>query len=313
MYYYAQNREDVLLDRVFRDVEHGFYVDVGANHPTHWSVTRHFYDHGWRGINIEPGLIFDTLARQRPRDINLQVAVSDVSGRLTFYEYPGAHGVSGFSSELPPLDGSLLEGRLERQVETLTLRQIFDQEQPPTIDFLSIDVEGHERQVLMSNDWSRWRPRVVLVEATLPCQPVPCHEKWEDVILGAGYLFAQFDGLNRYYVRPEDRPLLERFATPVCVFDDCLSHEIPLLEREIDHLRGEAAAARARADHLLEVRAMHERHIAELTAELTHLTRGTGRRTLEAGLWVARQLQRLAGAARTVRNALPSGAKSKAA
>ena len=74
---YAQNREDVLLARVFHDVKAGFYVDVGANDPEHCSVTKHFYDLGWRGINFEPGRVFEKLAAARPRDINLNVAASD--------------------------------------------------------------------------------------------------------------------------------------------------------------------------------------------------------------------------------------------
>jgi hypothetical protein len=97
--------------------------------------------------------------------------------------------------------------------------------------------------VLLSNDWSRWRPRVVLLEATLPGQRTPCHEAWEDVILGAGYLFAHFDGLNRYYVRHEDQPLLERFAAPVCFFDNCVEHWVvnlvERLENEMVRLQGE--------------------------------------------------------------------------
>jgi FkbM family methyltransferase len=240
---YAQNREDVLLQRVFADMEHGFYVDVGANHPKIDSVTHHFSTHGWRGINIEPGLVYSNLAAARPNDINLNVAVSDVCGKLTFYEYPGAEGLSGFSAAPPAVSVSLLAGCLQREVETRTLRSIFAEQQPPTIDFLSIDVEGHERQVLLGNDWSRWRPRVVLLEATLPGQRTPCHAGWEDVILGAGYLFAHFDGLNRYYLRHEDRPLLERFAAPVCFFDNCVEHWVvnivERLENEMVRLQGE--------------------------------------------------------------------------
>src|SRR4051794_37044121 len=83
---YAQNYEDVVLARVLADVSRGFYVDVGANHPEQDSITRHFSDHGWRGINIEPGRFYTDLAAARPRDVNLHVAVSMVAGPVTFYE-----------------------------------------------------------------------------------------------------------------------------------------------------------------------------------------------------------------------------------
>src|SRR5262249_37761326 len=97
---YAQNREDVLLARVLREVEGGFYVDVGAHDPSNCSITRHFYDSGWRGINIEPGVIFDRLVQDRPRDINLNVAASEEDGVVTFYEHPADPGSSTLADQL---------------------------------------------------------------------------------------------------------------------------------------------------------------------------------------------------------------------
>src|SRR5579863_744930 len=72
---YAQNGEDVLLGRAFGWQTDGFYIDVGANHPVNDSVTKAFYDRGWRGINIEPGRVFEKLAAMRPRDVNLPIAL----------------------------------------------------------------------------------------------------------------------------------------------------------------------------------------------------------------------------------------------
>jgi hypothetical protein len=74
---YAQNREDVILNRIFKDVKDGFYIDIGAYHPAVASVTKAFYDRGWSGINVEPGSVFDELERARPRDVNLKAAVVD--------------------------------------------------------------------------------------------------------------------------------------------------------------------------------------------------------------------------------------------
>src|SRR5262245_21135095 len=86
---YAQNGEDVLLERLFRDVPVGTYIDVGANDPVDFSVTKHFYDRGWRGINIEPGpQAFARLCAQRPRDLNLNLGLAEVEGAACFYELP---------------------------------------------------------------------------------------------------------------------------------------------------------------------------------------------------------------------------------
>jgi FkbM family methyltransferase len=238
---YAQNREDVLLARVFHDVAAGFYVDVGANDPEHCSVTKHFYDRGWSGINVEPGRVVTRLAAARPRDINLNVAASDRAGRLTFYEYPEGvlSGLSSLHAEVPGDDPELAASRVEREVEVLTLRDIFEQHAPARIDFLSVDVEQHERQVLLGNDWGRYRPRVVLVEATQPRTPVPSFESWEGILLEARYDFVHFDGLNRYYLRREDAALRERFAAPVCVFDDYVLAETVELHDRITGLLAE--------------------------------------------------------------------------
>ena len=98
---YSQNREDLLLSGFFDLTKHGFYVDVGANHPIHDSVTKYFYDRGWRGINIEPNPnIYALLVEDRPRDINLQIGVSNVKGSLKLREYPAGDGLSTFSEAI---------------------------------------------------------------------------------------------------------------------------------------------------------------------------------------------------------------------
>ena len=84
---YAQNLEDVVLYRALKHVERGFYIDVGAWHPTIDSVTRAFYDRGWRGINVEPNPeYFQLLREERPKDINLNAAVGTYKGKVVFYE-----------------------------------------------------------------------------------------------------------------------------------------------------------------------------------------------------------------------------------
>ena len=85
------------------------------------------------------------------------------------------------------------------------------------IDFLKVDAESFEREVLEGADWERWRPVVVLVEDNGT-------HTWEPILLGAAYRFAAFDGINRYYLRDESADLLPRFAAPVNVLDDFVPH-----------------------------------------------------------------------------------------
>jgi FkbM family methyltransferase len=235
---YAFNHEDVLLRRAFGEQRTGFYIDIGAHHPTDDSVTKHFSDRGWRGINVEPipGRASD-FAAQRPHDVNLSVGVSDTSGAMAFYEVVDAATLSTFSKEL----ACEYEGRgynvRRRQVQVLTLAQVCEHHVTHPIDFLSIDVEGHERQVLKGADFGRWRPRLVIVESTRPGSSVPTHAGWEHLLLDADYLFATFDGINRYYVRSEERELVSRLVVPVNALDDFIPYRQYLLETELTRYR----------------------------------------------------------------------------
>jgi FkbM family methyltransferase len=217
---YAQNFEDVLLERCFADVDAGFYIDIGANDPEVLSLTKHFYDRGWHGINVEPmPCPFDKLSQMRQRDLNLNMGIATQEGTLVCYEIQGQDVLSTFSKELA--DDYSAKGRqvARRTVPVKSLAQICAEYVNGPIQFMSIDVEGFERDVLEGADWQRCRPRVVVIEATLPNTSIPCHEGWEPLILAGGYMFAYFDGLNRFYVRDEDKALLEHFRVPVNIGD----------------------------------------------------------------------------------------------
>jgi FkbM family methyltransferase len=222
---YASNREDVLLNRLFPADYKGFYVDVGACYPCLGSLTAHFYGRGWRGINIEPSESFGLFGEARRGDVNLQVALSNRAGSATFYEFPDAPGLSTFSRELAEV-GAAKSGFpwAPRTVVVATLADVCRRHIRREIDFLSIDVEGHEREVLEGADWRQYRPRVVVIEATRPHTTETTHHQWEHLLLAADYLFACFDGLNRYYVRHEDRELISRLAVPVNYFDDFVTY-----------------------------------------------------------------------------------------
>jgi FkbM family methyltransferase len=221
---YAQNREDVVLARAFGDQVRGLYIDVGAEHPVLNSVTKHFHDLGWRGINIDPSpWSIALLESERPTDVNLGVGVGDTEGKATFYEGPfDNHGASTFRVDVAARYGRLGQEFLEiDDVPITTLALICeDYVGDRTIDFLKIDVEGFECEAVAGADWKRWRPRVVIVEATAPNDRTPTHEAWEPTLLSAGYVCALFDGLNRFYALEEDADLVQALSSPACVFDD---------------------------------------------------------------------------------------------
>lgn len=154
------------MERIFGETQcSGFYVDVGAYHPMEYSNTYAFYKKGWRGINIDarPGSM-QLFHRFRANDINLELAISDKAEVLTYYEHvePARNGF--FPSDDLDAAGAKIIGTT--QIPVLPLAEVLDKYMPPSqsIDFLDIDVEGLDERVLRSNNWEKYRPRVVLTE-----------------------------------------------------------------------------------------------------------------------------------------------------
>jgi FkbM family methyltransferase len=217
---YAQNLEDVMLYRALRDVKRGFYVDVGANSPNQHSVTRALYERGWRGINIEPVPAFhEQLVAARPDDINLAIAVGDRAGLINFYDVPDT-GLSTVDPEVARQHRLSGYPIIERQVPVETLDQVFATQGVDLVHFLKIDVEGHESAVLRGLSLRDVRPWIIVVEATAPLSQDQNHSNWDKLLMGQGYGFVYFDGLNRYYLADEKAGLTERFASPPNIFDD---------------------------------------------------------------------------------------------
>ena len=171
---FSYSGEDAILKNIFnrklQNKEKGLYVDVGAYHPFKLSNTFIFYLQGWRGINIDarPGSM-ELFNKYRPEDTNLEVAISDEEKELSFYFYE-EDSANSFSKEFV---GKINIGgphqyvpQNEIKIKTVTLKEVLDNHLPAgqQIDFLSIDVEGLDFQVLKSNDWTKYKPSVIVIE-----------------------------------------------------------------------------------------------------------------------------------------------------
>jgi FkbM family methyltransferase len=263
---YAQNGEDVILNRVFDGKTRGFYIDVGAWDPSKDSVTKWFYDQGWSGINIEPVKeYYDKLACERPRDVNLNLALGKEPGTTSLNEWVGT-GLSTVGEERFDVVAAANAGYQRRvvSVPTSTLAEIAKEYVSGTVDFLKVDVEGSERQVLEGGDWVNCRPRILVIEATEPMFALdgsgmgrPCWHEWENLVLDAGYVFGLFDGLNRFYYRQEEPELARLLDSPVNFLDGFTTDEahranleITQLRARCDQLRQEASQLRQKVDQL---------------------------------------------------------------
>lgn len=217
-FYYSQFGEDALIQTYFKNKawnssgtlqipKKGFYIDIGSYNPISLSNTFWFYNHGWSGITIDPtpGVkeAFDTL---RPKDINIQIAISNEEGILKFYSW-GRAGINTLKIE--EVTKSLLEDKnlkppVEIDVVSLKLTSVLDKYLPLSqeIDFMSIDVEGNDLNVLQSNDWNKYRPEIVVVELLL--------DSIEVLIESEVYLFMKDKNYELIY-----------WAQPSLIFKNC--------------------------------------------------------------------------------------------
>jgi FkbM family methyltransferase len=247
---YSQNLEDVILTRAFRYVQTGCYVDVGASLPDKESLSYAFYRRGWRGICIEPQPYADEWKTLRPNDLFINAAVGEQPGSLDLHVYDKLKEVStGSADSIAHWKQFGFQSDRQIRVPILTLNQILTEHlRGRTVHFMSIDVEGMEREVLNGLDLAKYRPWIMIVEATVPGTPVSCSDKWESMILDRGYRMVYWDGLNRFYLCNEMDSLLPNFAAPPNVWDDYVpaahvaqQERIVALEAKVGQLTEELA------------------------------------------------------------------------
>ncbi len=166
---YSQEGEDILLSRIL-DSKVGFYVDIGAHHPHRFSNTYYFYKRGWRGINIDalPGSM-ERFNKSRKFDINIESGVASIESELNYYSFnePALNTFDkSYADSILKLNNSYRLLGINK-IKTNTLKRLLDEHLPfdRSIDFMTIDVEGYDLDVLKSNDWVKFRPNIVLIES----------------------------------------------------------------------------------------------------------------------------------------------------
>ena len=210
---YAQYNEDLILLALLHNVDQGFYVDVGANYPITDSVTKLFYDRGWRGINIEPiPTLYKELTDSRPKDVNLQLGAGEKSGSAVLREYTKASGHSTFDATQKK-EYSKSSPHKDYEVKIKALKEILKENKVKHIHFLKIDVEGFEYQVIAGSDWAKYRPEVICIEAN------HITTDWNDMLTSNSYKIFIADGLNHYYVANEAWERTKGFAERIVKLD----------------------------------------------------------------------------------------------
>ena len=236
---YSQNQEDVVLFRLVELIPEGFYVDVGAAHPVLDNVTYALYKVGWHGINIEPMKREADLLREiRPRDITCETAAGDTVGRVTLYAAPMENrGATTADTDLVDKYTNAGQSFESFEVDVVRLDQILEENNIEIVHILKIDVEGAEKAVLKGASLSKYRPWVLIIEATRPNSTEDVSSEWENLVLEAGYSQTLFDGLNKFYVRNDKPEIAKVMSTPANVFDRWAPFEVDALREQAATLR----------------------------------------------------------------------------
>ncbi len=238
---YAQNGEDVVLWRALGHIPNGNYVEIGANDPVFLSASKAFSLAGWSGLLVEPVHEFaERLRMDRPLDRVVQAAASAPGiDEVTLHVIPHT-GLSTTIDSVADRHAAVGWPSEDRLVPAMTADRLLEQNDfgDREIHFLLIDVEGAEEAVLAGLDLRRFRPWVLVVEATEPLGVAPSHSSWEHSVLSADYDFCLFDGLSRYYVASEHRDLAPALSYPACAHDDFVTAEL----KEAREQRSEAVS-----------------------------------------------------------------------
>jgi len=205
---YAQCGEDVIARTLFDilGVAQPSYMDIGAHHPHFLSNTFLFYQEGSRGINVEPDPeLHAKIADARPRDINLNVGVGKEPGHLDLYIMSSRtlNTLSESEAQMYESQGYKIEDK--RRVEIMTINRIIEQHLGCAPNFLSVDVEGLDFEILTALDFERFRPLLICVE-TISFSSTGHGEKRteiDDFLTGLGYMRFADTFINTLYVDRE--------------------------------------------------------------------------------------------------------------
>jgi FkbM family methyltransferase len=211
---YSQNLEDYHLSLAFAGQATGTYIDIGAGHPIADNVSFWFYERGWQGVVVEPQSKLAALyPRLRPRDVAVAGLIGRENGEADFHIVGGLHGLSTTKEGVAKATQVFGVHYQTTRTPTTTLAKLCERHGLGTVDFLKIDVEGAECDVLLGGDWERFRPKVVVIEAVTPVASEPSWQEWEPFLIAQRYRFVLFDTLNRFYVAEECPEIMARFPT----------------------------------------------------------------------------------------------------
>ncbi|MDR0611684.1 MAG: FkbM family methyltransferase [Planctomycetaceae bacterium] len=209
---FARCGEDLIALHIWKEVlgRSGYpnYLDIGAHHPEYESNTCLFYKNGSRGINIEPDpMLFERFLIQRPEDINLNFGIGFEKNEEAEFFVMQTPTLNTFSREVMEQMVNIDRHKLNRiiKIPMRTIVSVLDEHGNKTPDFVSIDVEGLDDQIVKSWDFVKYRPAIFCIETGVSREN---YAKIAGLMMKSGYMPFESTNLNTFFV--EGKLLKER-------------------------------------------------------------------------------------------------------
>ena len=183
--------EDIFIRRFFKEFKKGFYVDVGCYHPFKGSLTSHLYKNGWNGLNIDLSQVsIDLFNISRPNDINIRAAVSNIDGKTYYYE-------NGLINQQNSLDG---KNKNKIEIESYKLDTLLEKHNIEKIDYLNVDVEGHDFKVISDFSFFKHQPKLISIEDNFYDLQETLNSNIYNLLTNNGYFLASKYGVSSIYI-----------------------------------------------------------------------------------------------------------------
>jgi FkbM family methyltransferase len=198
--------EDIFIRRFFKNLNNGFYVDIGCYHPNKGSLTYYLFKNGWNGLNVDLSKVsIDLFKLERPKDFNINAAVTDFDGDTIFYET----GMINQQNSLIKNDSNK-----KTKVRAYKLNTLLNELNIKKIDFLNIDAEGNDFKVISSFDFMKYRPKLISIEQNIYNLDELLNEDCHQLIIKNDYFLASKIGVTCIYV---DKKYEETFQSTMSV------------------------------------------------------------------------------------------------
>ena len=194
--HYGEFGEDILVNRILKNIEKGRYVDVGCYHPFKGSLTSQLYKKGWKGINIDLSQSsIDLFNLVRKEDINLNLAVSDFNGQTSYFEN------SPINQQNSLIKNNDNQKKIEIDCKNLNL--ILEENKFKKFDYLNIDVEGSEQNVINGTDLSKYRPILITIENNNLHIKDYIESETYKILIKNNYTFISKTGVTNFFLKNE--------------------------------------------------------------------------------------------------------------